>query len=97
MSLNKWIKWLTSKAIFFQVTVPLNAGTMKTSVGGSCIHSEQDCTNKSSIRQPIDAVNDSLPNLIRQYRAGPFVVARSLEHIDIKLIKYIMNKDLEEG
>lgn len=79
------------------MTVPLNAGTMKTSVGGSCIHSEQDCTNKSSIRQPIDAVNDSLPNLIRQYRAGPFVVARSLEHIDIKLIKYIMNKDLEEG
>lgn len=77
------------------MTVPLNAGIMKTSAGG--IHSEQDCTNKSSIRQPIDTVNDPLPNLIRQYRAGPFVVARSLEHIDIKLIKYIMNEDLDEG
>ncbi|KDO42330.1 hypothetical protein CISIN_1g041885mg, partial [Citrus sinensis] len=96
--IKRLIKWIEKKGGYgsIKVTVPLNAGTMKTSVGGSCIHSEQDCTNKSSIRQPIDAVNDSLPNLIRQYRAGPFVVARSLEHIDIKLIKYIMNKDLEE-
>ncbi|KAK9225679.1 hypothetical protein WN943_010723 [Citrus x changshan-huyou] len=83
--------------LYLEVTVPLNAGTMKTSAGGSCIHSEQDCTNQSSIRQPTDTVNDPLSNLISQYRAGPFVVARSLEHIDIKLIKYIMNEDLEEG
>ncbi|XP_024047628.1 uncharacterized protein LOC18053476 isoform X2 [Citrus clementina] len=97
--IKRLIKWIEKKCGYgsIKVTVPLNAGTMKTSAGGSCIHSEQDCTNQSSIRQPTDTVNDPLSNLISQYRAGPFVVARSLEHIDIKLIKYIMNEDLEEG
>lgn len=79
------------------MSVPLNAGSVKTSAEGSCIHGEQDCTNNSSLRQFLEIVNYPLSNLIRQYRVGPFVVARSLEHIDVKLIKYIMNEDLDEG
>lgn len=79
------------------MSVPLNAGSAKTSGKGSCIHGEQDCTNNSSLSQFSETVNYPLLNLIRQYRAGPFVVARSLEHIDVKIIKYIMNEDLDEG
>lgn len=86
-----------SEAFLCQVSVPVNAGAVRSLPGGSCISVEEDCNNNALICQHTNIVDDHLKNGIHQHRAGPFVVPMSVELRDVKLITYIMDEDLDEG
>lgn len=88
---------LMFEAFLCQVSVPVNADAVRSLPRRSCISVEEDCNNNALIWQCTNIVDDHLKNGIHQHTAGPFVVPMSVELRDVKLIKYIMDEDLDEG